>query len=127
MHDPFQPYFPLILRRDKQIMEGHQLFLLYRFPDRTLTQIWQLLRDVTQQSQMPSTLSLPPATLDFYMNLLRKDITSLVNLLVLCLTQSVMENVQHLLKFVQHLINNLSCRSQETAVYSCGDRVLLVF
>lgn len=110
-------------------MEGHQLLLLYRFPDRTLTQIWQLLTDATQQSQMPSTLSLPPVTLDFYMNLLRKDTISLVNLLILCLTltQSVMKHVHHLLEFVQHLINNLSCSSEGTAVYSCGDRVPLVF
>lgn len=37
-----------------------------------------------------------------------------------------MEHVHHLLKFVQHLINKLSCSSLETAVYSCGDRVPMV-
>lgn len=41
--------------------------------------------------------------------------------------QSVMEHVHHLLKFVQHLINKLSCSSLETAVYSCCDRVPPVF
>lgn len=61
------------------------------------------------------------------MKLLRKDIISLVNLLVQCLTQTVMDHVHHLLKAVQHLITNLSCSSLETAVYSCGDRVPLVF
>lgn len=60
-HDLFQPYFPLILRRDKQITEGHQLFLLYRFPDSTT--VWARHGSFSQMPHSnPRCLPHSPAT-----------------------------------------------------------------
>lgn len=127
VHYLFQPCFPLILRRDKQVMERHQLFVLCRFPDTTLSDP-DVAASHRYHTAIPDVFhTLPPtchtgllheATQEKYNNVCEYPCP---------MPDTAMEHVHHLLKFVQHLMNNLSCSSLERAVYSCGGRVPLVF
>lgn len=108
-------------------MERHQLFLLCRFPDTTLSDP-DVAASHRYHTAIPDVFhSLPPTC---HTGLLHEPTQEKYN--NVCeypcpMPDTAMEHVHHLLKFVQHLMNNLSCSSLETAVYSCGGRVPLVF
>lgn len=127
-HNLFQLYFPLILRRDKQIMEGHQLFLLYRFRDRILSDPDMAAAHRCHTAIPDAFHTLPPTC---HIGLLHEPTQERYN--KPCEPPCPMPDTDSdgacspPAKDCQHLINNLSCSSLETAVYSCGDKVPLVF